>query len=536
MTVYELLQVPSLKNNLKVIAGESGLDRKISSVTVIDTPDGLNWLRGNEVVITTAYAVSDKEETFIEFTKEVIHKGISALVVKLDRYLKEIPEEAIGLANKEHFPLISCPGEFAFCDIINPVLSNIISVQASELEESSHIHKSFIELAIKGSSIPEILYTLSDLIKSPVLFIDKVFEKNYFSDENEKYEDYCENISDYTDEYEYFVVEDKKRQYGYLVDLTERNKMAGKNDWEINIYKTAIEYASIVIILRMQMRISNTMIEEKYKTSFVEDLFFNNVKTIEEIRTRAQLYGWDFKEGGFVVLVDINNIKKNYLTKLDPEENSKLQNYTDCIFRASIQYMQQFFPTSKYYKQSDTVAFLISDDYTPSVKGKLKEAFHQIQKYLSNVVPFTITMAVGEYVDRIINIHKSYEQAKRVVELGYQMEKFDCIMFYDEMGIYRLLFSISDQSETVVFCKKYMEPLELYDTKNHADLLKTLDMIIECGWNIKEASQKLFIHYNSAKYRFQKICEILDMDLKDVTLHTEVELAMKLYQMRRNTL
>ena len=76
---------------------------------------------------------------------------------------------------------------------------------------------------------------MSDLIKSPVLFIDKVFEKNYFSDENEKYEDYCENISDYTDEYEYFVVEDKKRQYGYLVDLTERNKMAGKNDWEINI-------------------------------------------------------------------------------------------------------------------------------------------------------------------------------------------------------------------------------------------------------------------------------------------------------------
>ena len=149
-------------------------------------------------------------------------------------------------------------------------------------------------MAIKGSSIPEILYTLSDLIKSPVLFIDKVFEKNYFSDENEKYKDYCENISDYTDEYEYFVVEDKKRQYGYLVDLTERNKMAGKNDWEINIYKTAIEYASIVIILRMQMRISNTMIEEKYKTSFVEDLFFNNVKTIEEIRTRAQLYGWDF--------------------------------------------------------------------------------------------------------------------------------------------------------------------------------------------------------------------------------------------------
>lgn len=92
----------------------------------------------------------------------------------------------------------------------------------------------------------------------------------------------------------------------------------------MNIYKTAIEYASIVIILRMQMRLSNKMIEEKYKTSFVEDIFLNNVKTLEEFKTRAQLYGWNFKEGGFAVIVDINNIKKKYMTRIDPETNDKL--------------------------------------------------------------------------------------------------------------------------------------------------------------------------------------------------------------------
>lgn len=185
MTVYELLHVPSLTDNLKVISGASGLNRTISSVTVIDTPDGLNWLRGNEVVITTAYAVSVNDEVFVEFTKKIIDKGISALIVKLDRYLKEIPEEAIKLAEKESFPIISCPGEFAFRDIINPVLSNIVYVQAAELKESNQIHKSFIELAINGNTIPEILHTLSILIKEPVLFIDNVFEKIYFSEGNE---------------------------------------------------------------------------------------------------------------------------------------------------------------------------------------------------------------------------------------------------------------------------------------------------------------------------------------------------------------
>lgn len=302
----------------------------------------------------------------------------------------------------------------------------------------------------------------------------------------------------------------------------------------MNIYKTAIEYASIVIILRMQMRLSNKMIEEKYKTSFVEDIFLNNVKTLEEFKTRAQLYGWNFKEGGFAVIVDINNIKKNYMTRIDPETNDKLQNYVDCIFRISIQYMKQYFPNTRYYKQSDTVAFLVSDDYSPDVKEKLKKVFKHIQTCLAKIVPFTITMAVGEYMDLIINIHKSYEQAKKVVQLGYQIERFDCIMFYDEIGIYRLLFSVAEQKESIDFCNKYIEPLKVYDMKNHADLLKTLDAIIECGWNVKEASQKLFVHYNTAKYRFQKICEILNIELKEPTLHTEVELAMKLYQIQKN--
>ena len=36
----------------------------------------------------------------------------------------------------------------------------------------------------------------------------------------------------------------------------------------------------------------------------------NNVKTREEINTRAHLYGWNLDGGGFVAIIDINNIRK----------------------------------------------------------------------------------------------------------------------------------------------------------------------------------------------------------------------------------
>lgn len=54
MTVEELLQLPTIKG-LKLISGNLGVHRDFSTVTVVDTPDGFQWLKGNEVVITTTY-------------------------------------------------------------------------------------------------------------------------------------------------------------------------------------------------------------------------------------------------------------------------------------------------------------------------------------------------------------------------------------------------------------------------------------------------------------------------------------------------
>lgn len=534
MTIYDLLQLPSLKDKLRIAAGFSGLGRKISSVTVIDTPDGFNWLKGGEVIITTAYAMNNSEDAFVKFVKDSIKKNGSALIIKLDRYWNTIPDKVLQLAEQEKFPILSSPGSLAFLDIITPVLSNIVSVQALALQESNNIHKRFTELAINENTIPEILHTLGSLIKAPVAFVDEIFGKIYFSSEYNY--NHIQDSSYYINNYETFLVASKKQQYGYIVDLTEHSKKQEKDIWELNIYQTAIEYASIVIIVRMQMLLSNKLIEDKYKTSFIEDLFLNNVKTLTEIQSKAQLYGWNFIDGGLAVIIDINNIKKKYITNLDKETNSKLQNYIDCIFRTSIQYMKQYFPNTKYYSQSDVISFLIFDEYKTETKEKLKHVFEDIQSYLAPLVPFTVTMAVGSYVDQLINIHQSYEQAKKVIQISYQMEKFNCIIFFDEIGVYHLLFSIADQKESFDFCLKYIKPLKDYDQRYHTDLLETLYMIVECGWNIKDASQKLFIHYNSAKYRFRKICEILNIDLKETVLHTEVELAVKLYQLHQTSM
>lgn len=538
MTVEELLQLPTIKG-LKLISGNLGVHREISTVTVVDTPDGFQWLKGNEVVITTTYALEKTPDAFLDFISKLLSRNISALIVKSDRYIKVIPENAKKLCDEKALPLIYCPATYAFADIINPTLSGIISKQAEQLKESSKIHESFLELAINDRSIHQILQTLSTLIQEPTAYVDTVFHKVYFSENVSEDSLYLKGLSyeiilnEYREKYQCIDVVNKEQKFGYIMLLSDRSDRTYP-DTDSNIYKTAIEYASIVIILRMQIRISNRMIEEKYYSSFVCDLMLNNIKTREEINTRAHLYGWDLDGGGFVAIIDINNIKKYYLRDLDTGTNEKLQKYTDRIFDTSIKCIKQAFPSTIYYSQSDFIAFLITGKLPVSARKTLADTFSQIQHSLLSAVPFTISMGVGMYVDDIINIHNSYQQAKQVIQTVYQIQQFNRLFFYDQIGIYRLLFSISSNNEAIEFCDKYVKPLQQYDDQHHANLIETLQSIINCGWNLKLASEKLFLHYNSVKYRFQKICDLLEIDLRDNSRHTEIELALKIYLIQKN--
>ena len=76
MTVEELLELPTIKG-LKLISGNLGVHREISTVTVVDTPDGFQWLKGNEVVITTTYALVKTPNAFLDFISKLLSRNMS---------------------------------------------------------------------------------------------------------------------------------------------------------------------------------------------------------------------------------------------------------------------------------------------------------------------------------------------------------------------------------------------------------------------------------------------------------------------------
>lgn len=132
-------------------------------------------------------------------------------------------------------------------------------------------------------------------------------------------------------------------------------------------------------------------------------------------------------------------------------------------------------------------------------------------------------------MENIRDIYMSYAQARTAINLGYQLEAFDCALFYSRLGVYRLLATTAHSPESEDCFNRYIKPLMDYDSKNHTNLLDTLRAVIKHGWNLKNASGTLFVHYNTVKYRYSKICELLDLDLREHEIQLAVEIALKMY-------
>ena len=166
---------------LKLLAGGEGTQNNISSVTVVDTPDGAQWLTGGEFVITTGYMVGNNTDSLVAFLHLLHQQKVAGLGIKKNRHISSIPATVLELADALKIPLISIPEHYSFVDIINPVLTQTVNRQYSLLAQNNLIHDEFQALAVNDSTVPEILQTLSLIVGVPSAFVDTYFHEIYFS-------------------------------------------------------------------------------------------------------------------------------------------------------------------------------------------------------------------------------------------------------------------------------------------------------------------------------------------------------------------
>jgi purine catabolism regulator len=511
MRIKDLLEFESLPG-LRVLAGEEGVNREVSSVSVMDAPDICDWMRGGEFLITSGYTIQVHP---VELEKLVLclnRAGVAALGIKVDRFIYKIPEQVLDTANRLGFPILYIPKSYAFVDIINPVLTEIVSRQARELLYSEKIHNSFINLALGAKSIQEVVDQLSRIIQKDIVVKDHVFHQTYLSHQADAHKLTARTTVKHQ-------VATAEQSYGYLYILNNNGQDIGKYE------RIAIEHASTVLILIIQEKMSNREIEYRYRSELIRDILTKNYQSLEEIQSRAALYGWMFKRGMRVIVYDIDDFKIGYL------ERTTGARPLEWIHEPMIQIIKTHLSTKfqcYYIHYSDTIVFLV--EYASvdekNIKTSLVQMNDEINSEIKAETGYTITIGVGDYKSGVEAASESYTEAELAVKIGRTRGKRSGTIFYSDLGIYKLLSDIYEIAEGRDFVDETLMPLIEYDQQHNTEFYQTLAKIIEMDWNLQRTSEALHIHYNTVKYRFRRTGEILNLDFSVYENKLKIALAI----------
>lgn len=173
LTLREAMNLVEPLKKSRVIAGDRGLDNIVQSVNVMEVPEILEWVHPGELLVTTMYPLRDDVAAVETLVPHLASKGLAGLAVAPSDYMDEFPASMIQMANELGFPLIELPEKVSFIDIIQPITSEILKLQANELIESEEIHRQFIELVLSGGTYRDIAQGIAQRVEKQVTIIDR---------------------------------------------------------------------------------------------------------------------------------------------------------------------------------------------------------------------------------------------------------------------------------------------------------------------------------------------------------------------------
>ena len=180
ITVRDCLKLPSLRD-ATVIAGHNGLDRYISTVSVLEYAKVFamadQLFLGNELIITAFTSVKDDVEAQCEALRRLHGVGETEIILYyVGIYLPKVDQRLIDIANELSFPIILMPigaYSYRYSEVITEVLMKIFEDRQKETRFVTNLLGQIFVMRERQRNIGGILRLLSDRCQYSFLLLDE---------------------------------------------------------------------------------------------------------------------------------------------------------------------------------------------------------------------------------------------------------------------------------------------------------------------------------------------------------------------------
>lgn len=558
LTLREAMTLVEPLRRARLIGGEGGLDNVVHSVNVMEVPDILEWVHPGELLVTTMYPLRDDAAAIEALVPRLAEKGLAGLAVTPSGYLDSFPPAMVRAANELNFPLIELPQKVSFIDIIRPITSEILRLQADELLQSEEIHRQFIDLVLRGGTYRDIAQGIAQRVNRPVTIVDRfrhVLGEGLVLGQPSIYKAFLrdEKGGDHSlsDLYQPRVLAPIDGSEAVLrlaegpagpvehvacpvsvgpMVLGEIIVWGRWDDPPKPLDLIVIQHGTTVAALKMMEARSIAEAEDRFRNEILEGLLSSSADDRARATQLSTDLGSRLAPPYAVILVEPDALRGAALTKVKSLEKRNI----DSSLHLSERYIRLQQPEASFWYQGPrlVVFFPLAKAGPAAERTRLVEALQAVcDRIRAENEPYTVSMGVSPGLLELGDFRTAYECARQSLHIGAASGAREAgrVTHYEDLGLFRIVSLAENPAGLERFCLDVIGPLIAYDQKNDTHLAETLRTFLEQNQNSAKTAKLLFIHYNTLRYRIDRAKEILGDFLEDPQQRLEIELALQLY-------
>jgi purine catabolism regulator len=412
-------------------------------------------------------------------------------------------------------------------------LNRYLEGQAALAARSEEVHRTLVSVVLEGGDLADLAAELAGLLGGPVLVTTpdgRVVAQA--GDAEHLAEIFASPAFDRSGR---FRVESGRAVPPGPGHMAEVSIVAGRVDHgRILLFSRSpipdpdvrsLERAATVAALAVTKGLAVAAVEGKYRADFLRDLLTGRVEDLAAAVAHASFLGWDVDRSMVVAVAELD--PGQVPASVSGLDLRPVQERFAAAWQTVLRVLDPLSPVASFHNEVVVVLGVAADQ---DVDRLVAELDRQVAGDRGGG-RLSFSLGVSRIAGQAAELPRAYEQARTAVRIGRRLQGPGARVTFDRLGAYRLLALIPDSDELRGYVGDVLGSLA-DDTAEANDLRRTLEVLIDANGNVAEAARRLHFHYNTLRYRIEKLEKMVGPFMTQAALRLDLSLALRVRQMR----
>ncbi len=532
LTVGDLVQ----ELDLRVCAGEDGLDLPVRWVHISELLDPTPWLSGGELLLTTGMLL-DTPERQRSFVERLAEHQLAGLGIGTGFGHKAVPEAVVSAASERGFPVFEIPYDVPFIAITEAAFTRLVNEQYAVLRRAITAHERLERIVLSQRGLEALAAALASLIGASIVILDGRGEPRVHWTFRRALPEHA--LSELSRELRRRAERREARPFVPSFALEGNRGLAlpvgadGSPRAGAAAPATAPEAWLVALkdtgplsdFDRLTLRHAVTIVAlELLRDRVAGDTERRLAGDIVAAMADGELAGSELARR-----LEPFGLSREVATIVASQEGSR--NGSESLLSAVAGGLREEALPAVVASTANLVCALVAGLPEP----ELFALTERLSQRLAAAFGAGVHVAVGRAVPSG-EARRSFHEARCALEaaaLGLAgtshngSEPGNGIATYKDLGSFQLLLSLQDDESLRLFCDSILGPIEASEGRYGGELMRSLEAFIECNGQWERAAKRLYCHRHTLRYRVRRVESLTGRNLQNARDRIEFWLALR---------